>query len=313
MACRFELCLNAGQYPNQTQAALEALERVERLEAQLSYFRPDSELSRLNRAAADGPVEVEPRLFELLSLALDLSHQTGGAFDITSTPLWEAWGFARRAGRIPTDAELGDAMQRVGSGLVELDRVRKTVRFRRAGVRVDLGALGKGYALDRAAEGLAAAAVADYLFHAGQSSILAQGSRVGPPGSLADGWSIGVRHPLRPGRRLGEIRLCNRGLGTSAATLQFFRHKGRRYGHILDPRTGQPAQGVLSVTVIAPSATLADALSTAFYVMGPDQTAAFCRARPELAALLVCPEPSGRGCRVHSFGFGRNELTLFED
>jgi thiamine biosynthesis lipoprotein len=356
MACQFELFFRAGQYSNDTEAAVAALDLVEKTEGQLSYFRPHSQLSRLNLLAADGPVEVGKELFDLVTLAMDLYRQTDGALDITSAPLWEAWGFARRGGRVPTKQELADALRHVGSDQIELDPARKTIRFKQPGVRLNLGSLGKGYALDQAAAVLAAAEIADFLFHGGQSSVLARGSsgggsglRVqgsgceegrrgereqgrrgdreketeGPPSPLLPfspapllgspatcGWSVGVRHPLRPDHRLGEIRLRDRSLGTSGSTFQFFRHQGHRYGHILDPKTGMPAEGVLAATVVAPSATLADALSTAFFVMGPERTAEFCKSRREIAALVVCPT-HGHGFEVHSFGF-RDELVWSE-
>lgn len=313
MACQFELVFNAGQYPNDTEAAVKALDLVEELESQLSYFRPTSQISRLNMLAADAPVEVDRELFDLVALALDLADQTRGALDITSAPLWEAWGFARRGGRTPSHAELSDALRHVGSHLVELDPVGRTIRFKSPGVRLSLGSLGKGYALDRAAEVLAASGIADFVFHGGQSSVLARGSERSerPEAGPSIGWTVGVRHPLRLDQRIGEIRLRDRGLGTSGSTFQYFRRGGRRYGHILDPRSGMPADRVLAATVVAPSATLADALSTAFFVMGPEETAEYCAARPEIAALLVCPAKGGRGFRTHAFGF-RDQLALFD-
>ncbi len=312
MACRFELFFNAGQYANDSSAALEALDLVQALEDRISFFRTTSEISRINALAAETAVEVEPALFELLQRCLELHAQTAGAFDIAAAPLWEIWGFSRRAGRIPSDQEIAEALQRTGSHLLELDPVRKTVRFKREGVRINLGSIGKGYALDRAGEVLAAAGVGDFLFHGGQSSILARGSRLEPargqPPLSTPGWSVGVRHPLWPRRRVAEICLRDRALGTSGSTEQFFRYRGRRYAHILDPKTGQPADGVLSATVVAPSAALADALSTAFFVMGPERALAFCDARPEIAALLVCPS-AGRGrYEVHTAGFQPGDL-----
>jgi thiamine biosynthesis lipoprotein len=314
MACQFELMLNAGQYANGTEAALEALDVVGALENQMSYFQPTSQISRLNALAADTPIEVEPRLFELLKLAIELHGQTEGAFDIAAGAVWEVWGFSRRAGKIPSDAELAGALASVGSHLVQLDPERRTVRLAKPGVRLNLGSLGKGYALDRAGELLAGAGIADYLFHGGQSSILARGSRLGlssgQTGLPQSGWTVGIRHPLAPKRRLAELRLRDRALGTSGSTQQFFRHRGRRYAHILDPRTGQPAQAVLSATVVAPPATLADALSTALFVMGPERGLQFLHSRPEVAAVLVCPAVGRGGFEVITAGFSREQLTL---
>jgi thiamine biosynthesis lipoprotein len=314
MACEFKVFLNAGQYEQGTETALLALDLVDALEDQMSVFRPESEISRLNRLAAEGPVEVEPRLFALLELALQLHADTGGAFDVTCGPLWKAWGFARREGRVPSDDELAEAMARVGSDLVELDQQQMTVRFRQPGVELNLGSIGKGYALDRFGELLKGAGVNDFLLHGGQSSVLAQGSRLLAEKSASApapfGWSVGLGHPTRRARRLAELRLRDRALGTSGTRTQYFRHKGRRYGHILDPRTGEPADELLSATVVAPSGAEADALSTAFYVMGAEKALEYCRARPELAAALVSAGDGPDGLEVRSIGLEEDELRL---
>jgi thiamine biosynthesis lipoprotein len=314
MACDFEVCLNAGQYETDTVTALKALDLVEQLEDKLSVFREASEVSSINRAAAEHPVKVEPGLFSLLQLAVKLYEETGGAFDITSAPLWKAWGFARRAGAIPDDDQLAEARTRVGSHLLQLDPTAGMIRFCKPGVELNLGSIGKGYALDRAAEVLATAGIEDFLFHGGQSSVLARGSRIGEVSDSSaepeGGWLVGLPHPLRHGFRLGEIRLRGRALATSSSGLQYFRHQGKRYGHVLDPRTGWPAEGVLSATALAPSAAMADALSTAFYVMGPEEAEQYCQTRPELAAILVCPPPRGPGIEVVSIGLEEDEIHL---
>jgi thiamine biosynthesis lipoprotein len=316
MSCEFEVRFPAERYREGTGWALEALDLVEALEEQLSYFRAGSELSRINLLAAQQPVEVAPPLFGLLRLAMDLYEQTNGAYDITSAPLWEAWGFARRAGELPAEAQLAEAQSRVGGHLVELDSVRRTVRFSKPGVRINLGSIGKGYALDVCGDRLLALGMADFLLHGGQSSVLARGLQM-PPSSETnlrkpDGWEIGVRDPRQPGRRLGVVRLHDRGLGTSGGQFQSFRHRGRRYGHILDPRSGQPAEGVLSVTVVAPTAALADALSTAFFVMGAEPSLEYCRNHPEIGAVLICPAPRGEQIEVHTAGLDSDVLAISE-
>ena len=221
---------------------LEALDLVEALEAEISYFQPTSEISRINALAGDEPVAVSPPLFDLLRLAMTLYEETEGAYDITSAPLWEAWGFARRAGQTPSESQLAEARARVGGHWVELDAVRRTIRFHRPGVRINLGSIGKGHALDVAGRRLLSLGVADFLFQGGQSSVLARGFRT--PGLPDENppklryWEIGIRDPQQPGRRLGVVRLGDRALGTSSGQFQSFRHRGRRYGHILDPRSG---------------------------------------------------------------------------
>jgi thiamine biosynthesis lipoprotein len=326
MASEFEICLNAGQYENGTEVAIEALNLLEPLESQMSVFRPESEISRINLLAAERPVEVEPRLFELLKLAMGLCRATDGAYDITAGPLWEVWGFARRAGAVPSEEQIAEARSRVGRHLVELDHKQRTIHFRRPGVKINLGSIGKGFAVHRCAEILLAGGISDFLLHGGNSSVLARGARtphapregassIPPlpapphadhesivPGEEYPGWTVGIRDPLHPDRRLAQLRLHNRALGTSGSQFQSFRHQGRRYGHILDPRTGWPAEGVLSATVLAPTAAVADALSTAFYVLGPLAALDYCRQHPDIAAVLVCPAKTGHGWEIHSAG-----------
>ena len=290
MACEFEVLLPAGPERDATERALEALDLVDRLEGQLTVFRDTSEVSQINCAAFERDVEVEPRLFDLLRLAAEIHRRTGGAYDITSGPLSKVWGFYRRAGRMPDDASLASVMSRVGSQRLQFDPKRRTIRFTSPGMELNLGSIGKGYALDRCCELLQGGGASDFLIHGGQSSLLARGSR-DPAGG--EGWWIGVRDPLRPGHRLGQIRLCDRALGTSGTGTQFFYHASRRYGHVLDPRSGRPAEGVLSSSVLARSAAEADALSTAFYVLGPTAALDYCRrygpAHGNLSALLVVP------------------------
>lgn len=300
MACQFEVCLNADQESAGTDAALEALDRVEELEDQLTVYRVTSEVSRLNVLAAERPVPVEQGLFDLLQQAVTLFIETGGAFDITAGPLSRLWGFQRREGRLPAAAEIEDTLKQVGSDGLVLDADACSVQFARPGLEINLGGIGKGFALDQAAQLLTDHGVEDFLFHGGQSSVLARGRRRGA--TPETGWRIALRHPLRHEVRLAELTLRGRALGTSGSGNQFFHFGGKRYGHVLDPRTGQPAEGLLSATVLAPTATLADALATAFFVMGVEATEAYLAQHPELAVILVEAgrEPGGLG--VHVWG-----------
>jgi FAD:protein FMN transferase len=285
MACDFEINLNAGQHPRAPEAAVAALDTIDRLEEQLTVYRATSEVSHINRRAASEAVAVEFHLFGLLQRAAELSQATGGAFDITAGPLVKLWGACRKEGRLPTTEEIERARQQVNWRHVELDVPRSTVRFRRDGVEINLGAIGKGYALDRAAGVLLDAGVEDFLVHGGRSSLIAFGSRKGS--GEEGGWRVAIRHPLRPDRPIGEVRLKDRGMGTSGSGTQFFTHRGRRYGHILDPRTGWPVEGMLSTTVLAPTAAAADALSTAFYVLGLEPSREYCATHPEVSAILI--------------------------
>lgn len=307
MACSFEVYLDAVRYKQGTEAALAALDRIDHLEDQLSVYRESSEISYLNRTATLGPVEVEAELFALLERAVDLYHQTGGAFDVTAGRLSQVWGFKRRQGSIPTATELADARESIGSELLELDGSDHSVRFRRDGLEINLGSIGKGYALDRAAGELLAAGIDDFLLHGGNSSVLARGTH-GAVAGIA-GWSVGVRNPLDPADRLGHLRLVDQALATSGSGAQFFIHEGRRYGHILDPRSGWPAEGVLSATVVASCAADADALATAFYVMGVDGARDYCGSHPDLGAVVICPGPQTGTVETHLLGRAETAWT----
>jgi FAD:protein FMN transferase len=304
MACEFEVQLAANRNDTSMEYVFEALDLVESLEAQMTVYRDDSEVIRLNRRAAQEPVAVEPRLFGLFRRAQQLYQETEGAFDITSGPLSEAWGFSRREGRVPSEDQIDEARERVGMRHVTLDADKKTIAFDRPGMTVNFNSLGKGYALDRMAELLAHHDIDDYLLHGGKSSVLARGNQ---PGAGGAGWRVGVRHPLRQSETLTELVLQNQALSTSGAGTQFFIRRGRRYGHILDPRSGYPAEGIYSATVVAPTAAEAEGLSTAFYVMGPERTGEFCAARPEIAALLVAPGEREGDVRLITFGLDSDQ------
>ncbi len=290
MACEFQILCHPGRYPGAIEAANDALDLIDELEDQLSVFREHSEVMRINQSAQCEPCGVESELFALLSRCVEWSRATEGAFDITAGPLCKLWGFHNRQGRFPAVDEIKRVKEYVGSQYVELDQDRKTVRFMRRGVELNLGSVGKGYAIDRAADLLDAAGVCDFMLHGGQSSILARGvceekdeTRECVP------WSVALRHPLRPERRLAQLVVRDCAIGTSGSGQQFFYHRGRRYGHVLDPRTGAPAEGVLSATVLAPRAARADALATTFFVLGVDATRTYCEQHQDLSVVFVLP------------------------
>lgn len=303
MAARFEICVDATD-SHAIDAAWDVLELVGEYESRWSYFRSESEISAINAAAAEGPVRVRGDLFELLRRSQSLCEETDGAFDLTASPLWELWGFARREGRVPDDAALTEALRLVGMDRIELDPAASTVRFRIAGVRLNLGAIGKGYVVDRCVDRLMAEGVGNFLLSGGLSSMVARGR---PPGGASVGWTVGIRNPLRPDRRVARLVLQDRALATSGSYVQSFRFGGKRFGHIIDPRTGRPADCMLSTTVLAPSAETADALSTAFYVMGVDRAIEFCSTRPELGAVLIAPSRGRGGWSIHRVGIADDQ------
>ena len=307
MACDFEVILNPGPAARIDAAAM-ALDLIDVLEDQLSVYRPESEVSRLNARAAADWVDVEPRLFELLTLARQMSEATAGGFDITTGPLIALWRRCKSEYRLPTPEDIAETLVRTGIAQVEFNLERRAVRFPPAGMEFNLGAIGKGYALDRAAEVMIEQGVTEFLLHGGKSSLLARG-----PHDRYPGWPIGIANPLFPERTLATILLVNAGLSTSGSNIQYFRLNGRRYGHILDPRTGWPADGLASVTVLAPTATLAEALSTAFFVIGVENARQYCHNHSEIKALLIPAPQPGQRLRIVNCGLPADELFLGED
>jgi thiamine biosynthesis lipoprotein len=297
MGSRFEVIARGDDRTELEAAASEALDEVDRLEQQLSHYLPASDLCDLNRRAADEPVRVEPDFFRLLQRAAALSGLTEGAFDITAGPLVRCWGFFAKQGRVAEPEEVAIALNRVGMRHVDLDEEAQTVRFRRPGVELHLGAIGKGYAVDRAAAILRDRGIGSALVHGGSSSIAAIGTGPGE-----EPWHVGLRHPLEPEERLAAIALEDCALSTSGSTGDFFEACGRRYSHLIDPRTGWPVEGLLSVSVIAPSATDSDALSTAFFILGAQAAEACCARHPDLAALVVPAPGPGQPLELLRFG-----------
>lgn len=250
------------------EATLRAVNRafavIREADEMLSSYRPESALNRLNAAAANEAVPTPPTLFEALEASLKYSRLSGGAFDVTVAPLIDVWRRAAETDRLPSEMALGRARALVGADKIKLGP-RNQVRRAASGVKIDFGAIGKGWALDRAAEALRKHGVSDALINAGESTLYA----LGDDGERR-GWLTGVRNPRGGGPAGVEFRLRDAAVSTSASYERFFEIQGRRYSHIIDPRSGLPVEAVLSVTVTAPTATEADALSTAVYVLGPD-------------------------------------------
>ena len=292
MACRFEITLS-GEDARHVAAARDALDEADRLESALTVFRESSDLMRVNRLAAEAPVDVDPELFDLLDRCRTLHAETDAAFDITSTPLSRCWGFLARSGHLPSDEALAASRETVGMSHVMFDAPSRTLRFDRSGVELNLGSIGKGYAVQRIGAQLRARGVRHALVSAAASSILAIGGR-GP------GWSIDLHSRQRYstlGDRgpLARLFLKNGAVGTSGAGEQFFEINGHRYGHLLDPRTGWPAaSGLLSASVVTGDAATADALATAFFVGGVDLADRYCATHPETLALLTPDDGSAR-------------------
>jgi thiamine biosynthesis lipoprotein len=227
MACRFEVVFNAGEVPDATELGLAALDLVDAVEERITVYRDSSELARLNATAPQGWQPVAADIVALLVHARSLHARTAGGFDPAAGSLVRAWGFLHRQGRTPDAPTLAAARAAAGMEHVEIDEVAGRVRFTRPGLELNLGAIGKGWALDAVIGMLTAAGVASVLVHGGSSSVRAIGLQ-GPALPGRRGWRVGIRHPLRPGRRLATVTLVDAALGTSGSGTQFFVDRGRR-------------------------------------------------------------------------------------
>lgn len=234
---------------------------VDEVDALLSNYQPQSELSRINREASAAPVTTDPETFRFLQDSLAWSARSDGAFDITVGALMQAWGFFRSTGRVPTPAELAAVRTRTGWRKVHLDAATRTVRFLHPGIQLDPGGIGKGFAVQRVLSMLRADGVHAALLSAGSSTIDALGAPPGQPG-----WRVNVPDPLRPGVIFASIFLRDTSLSTASCAEKHFVLNGHLYCSIMDPRLGTPVEGRLQATVITPDATDGDALSNVMFV-----------------------------------------------
>lgn len=270
MRTRWELVLPLAQSdtPADVRAAgEEALRELEQAEQMLSAFRPDSDLYRLNhQAQTGGPVSVPGGLFAFLRYVQTLCRETNGAFDPAIGPLVALWERAGQNGRTPTPKEIADAKALADmTQNAVLDEVAKTVNYLRPGVRLNMGAVGKGWAADKAMESLRENGITSALLHGGTSTVLG----LNTPPENETGWAVAIQHPLLPNEHLGVVHLRNAALGVSAVHGKtFWAEGGRTFGHVLDARTGYPVENNLLAAVISPFAADADALSTALLVRG---------------------------------------------
>jgi FAD:protein FMN transferase len=312
MATRFEILLHGAEPVALRAAGEEALDEIERLDEQLSLYRPTSEIARLNARAGIEPVRVEPNLFRLLEHAQQLHGETGGAFDITVAPLMRCWGFMRGTGHLPDAGDLAEARANIGMHLIELDPRDFTVHFAREGVMLDLGAIGKGYALERAAELLREAGVTSAVLHGGTSTIYGIGQPL-----EAEAWKIAIERPAmsahsketpsrsiatEPLSALAVIPLRDEAVSVSAVWGKGFEAGGQHYGHVIDPRNGRPVAGAVLAAVVLPSATETDALSTALLTLGGEGLKQIADLRPNLRALVVAPSDEPAQFRTVAHG-----------
>jgi len=263
--------------------AVRALGVFRRVDSLMTNWTTTSEVARLNREAISAGTRVHPEVGTVLDASLRLWRESDGAYDITVEPLVRAWGFLGGPRRVPGDEEIRAALARVGAQRMHYDSASRWLRFEEPGVRIDLGGIAKGYAVDVAAESLATHGVNHALIDL-SGNMVARGA---PPG--AGGWRIGIRDPRDRIPFVARLTLSGGAISTSGQYEQFVAHDGRSYGHILDPRTGRPADGLISVTVLAPTALECDGWDTPLFVLGPVAARRKARELERLDAILIQP------------------------
>jgi thiamine biosynthesis lipoprotein len=254
---------------------------MERIDRDMSTYKTDSEVSQVNANAAKGPVKISAELFELLTTALEYSRITGGAFDITYASVGFMYDF--RAHHKPSEQEIQAALPAINYRHVVLDEKNRTVRFTQAGVRIDLGGIGKGHAVDCGIAILKSLGITHALVTAGGDSRII-GDRFGKP------WIIGIRHPDDKSKVIAKIPLEDTAISTSGDYERYFDEDGKRYHHIIDPRTGHSASKVRSATILANTATRTDGLSKTAFVLGPEEAMKIYNRLGDVDAILVTLE-----------------------
>ena len=297
----------AGFETETTSADLDAaFAAVAEIDALMSLYKPDSELSALNANAGNGAMAVNSHTFAVLDAAQHYAALTNGAVDITVEPLVRLWGFFDvENAAVPSQQRIDAAKKRTGMGRLALNRQSRSVALN-TDTRVDLGGIAKGYGVDRALAVLRARDVPAALVNLGGTIGVLGRHPAGRP------WAVGLYHP-RDNRLMGEIRLRDGAVSTSGDYDRYFEHDGTRYSHIIDPRTGWPVEGVFAVTVVAPNATAADALSTAAYVLGPDEGMTLLSQCTGVDGLLVEPTSNGQALMLNLTQTNTDDVTIHID
>lgn len=291
-----------GETQSDAAAASRAVnDEMQRINSLMSTWQADTPLSILNRMASEGWTEADGEIISVLQEAMQYSRLTDGGFDVTAGPLIRLWGFLKRSEqRPPTDEEIQDAMAKIGWQNVEIDNERSMIRFTVPGMEVDFGAIAKGYAVDRALGILRESDI--------ETALVSLGGNVGVIGLPAgrESWGVAVRDPRHADALLGTLSLDTNfdgwGVASSGQYERFFEYEGRRYGHIIDPRTGYPVEGVLGTTVVAASAMQADALSTCLFVVGEER-----------GISLLTDEPGAFGMIMLSDGEGSMRIRISKE
>ena len=262
--------------------AIEAvMAEMRRIDELMSHYKPESQLSQINARAAQEPVQVDPELFDLIKLSTHYSIITEGAFDITYASVGHLYDYPHHVR--PTEEQIKAALPGVNWRNMLLDAEHHTVRFEHPGMRIDLGGIGKGYAVDRGIAILQARGFKHALVTAGGDSRII-GDRMGRP------WVVGIRNPDDKNKVVTRLPIVNSAMSTSGDYERYFDEGGVRYHHIIDPRTGHPASKVRSATILGPTATETDGMSKTAFVLGPEKALEIINRMPQYDAIFVTPE-----------------------
>jgi len=275
-----------------------AFSRLKRVDELMSDYKSDSQLSQVNRDAFKEPVHVDDDLFEVLDIAVEYSGQTDGAFDVTVGPVVKLWREAEETGALPPEEDIAQAGSKVGFEKLILDRENKTVRFKVDGMRLDLGGIAKGYAIDLAIEAMQKAGAIGGLVDVGGDVRC-----FGPPSDSKESWLVGLQDPSVENQLLLVLKLRGVAVATSGGYRRFAEIDGKKYSHIINPQASSAADELVSVSIVARTATAADALATAVSVMGREKGLALVESLAQTEAILV---PGGKDQEIiHTEGVRR--------
>jgi len=278
--------VSGGDAASRTDVINEAFAAMVEIDRLMSNYRADSELAAINAEAATRPVRVSDPMWSVLSAAQLVSQRSAGAFDVTVGPLVRLWGFHDKKPHIPTAAELQRVRPLVGYQSLVLTPGAQTVAFARRGVEIDLGGIAKGFAVEVAGGVLRRRGYAGMIDAGGNQYLVGH-----PVGKSA--WQVGIEDPDQPGGLLGVLSLESGAVSTSGGYHNFFVARGKTYGHLLDPRSLRPSESSLSVTIVSPDATLADALSKPAFILGPEAGLKLVESFPGTMAIIATRKPGG--------------------
>lgn len=268
-----------------------AIKEMERIENEMSEWRKETPVSIINQKAGKEAVAVPEELFKVISAAQKVSELSNGAFDISWAGMMGLWKFSKGEERVPSPEEIKKRLPLVNYKNIKLDETKKTVFLKRTGMAIGLGAIAKGYAVDMAMQAMVNLGVKNAIVKAG-GDMRVQGTKDGKP------WDIGINHPRDKNKLLGKLHLSNISISTSGDYERFFIKEGVLYHHIMDTKTGYPARGCQSVTILATDTMTSDALSTAVFVLGPEEGMKLIKNLPGIEGIIV----DGNG-NIHKFVF----------